>query len=106
MPNTIGMSQFADGGKLASKPYVSTANYVNKMSNYCEGCHYSKNEKIGEQACPFNSLYWNFFLVNSEKLGKNPRLGIVYKQLRDMDRDLLKEIQSQAHQYIQNIEAL
>ena len=106
MPNTIGMSQFADGGKLASKPYVSTANYVNKMSNYCEGCHYSKNEKIGEKACPFNSLYWNFFLVNSEKLGKNPRLGIVYKQLRDMDRDLLKEIQSQAHQYIQNIEAL
>jgi deoxyribodipyrimidine photolyase-related protein len=106
MPNTIGMSQFADGGKLASKPYVSTANYVNKMSNYCEGCHYSKNEKIGEKACPFNSLYWNFFLVNSEKLGKNPRLGIVYKQLRDMDRDLLKEIQSQARKYIQNIEAL
>jgi deoxyribodipyrimidine photolyase-related protein len=106
MPNTLGMSQFADGGKLASKPYVSTANYVNKMSNYCEGCHYSKNEKIGEKACPFNSLYWNFFLVNAQKLGKNPRLGIVYKQLRDMDPDLLKAVQSQARQYIQNIETL
>jgi deoxyribodipyrimidine photolyase-related protein len=106
MPNTLGMSQFADGGKLASKPYVSTANYVNKMSNYCEGCHYSKNEKIGERACPFNSLYWNFFSINAEKLGKNPRLGIVYKQLRDMDPDLFKDVQSQARQYIQNIETL
>ena len=106
MPNTLGMSQYADGGKLASKPYVSTANYVNKMSNYCEGCHYSKNEKIGEKACPFNSLYWNFFSINAQKLGKNPRLGIVYKQLRDMDPDLLKDVQSQARQYIQNIETL
>lgn len=106
MPNTIGMSQFADGGKLASKPYVSTANYINKMSNYCEGCHYSKNEKIGEKACPFNSLYWNFFSVNAKKLAKNPRLGIVYKQLRDMNPDLLKNVLSQAHQYIQSIETL
>lgn len=106
MPNTLGMSQYADGGKLASKPYVSTANYVNKMSNYCEGCHYLKNEKIGEKACPFNSLYWNFFSINAEKLGKNPRLGIVYKQLRDMDSDLFKDVQSQARQYIQNIETL
>ena len=67
---------------------------------------WSKNEKIGEKACPFNSLYWNFFLVNAQKLGKNPRLGIVFKQLRDMNPDLLKDVQSQARQYIQNIETL
>ena len=106
MPNTLGMSQFADGGKLASKPYVSSANYISKMSNYCEGCHYSKNERLGEKACPFNSLYWNFFITNSSKLDKNPRLAIVNKQIRNMGPDLVENIKSQAKKYIQNIETL
>lgn len=106
MPNTLGMSQFADGGKLASKPYVSSANYINKMSNYCEGCHYSKNEKIGDKACPFNSLYWNFFIVNNKHLSKNPRLAIVNKQIQNMDSDAIKSIQTQAKKHIQNIENL
>lgn len=106
MPNTLGMSQFADGGKLASKPYVSSANYIHKMSNYCEDCHYSKSEKIGEKACPFNSLYWNFFITHKPKLEKNPRLAIVNKQIRDMDADLIKDIKLQAKKHIQNIETL
>ncbi|NDG15999.1 MAG: hypothetical protein EB110_10235 [Betaproteobacteria bacterium] len=106
MPNTLGMSQFADGGKLASKPYVSSANYINKMSNYCDGCHYSKNERLGEKACPFNSLYWNFFIVNTSKLEKNPRLAIVNKQIRSMDVNLIEDIKSQAKKHIQNIETL
>jgi len=58
--NTRGMSQYADGGKTATKPYISSASYIHKMSNYCEGCHYNKNERTGARACPFNSLYWNF----------------------------------------------
>ena len=106
MPNTLGMSQFADGGKLASKPYVSSANYINKMSNYCDGCHYSKNERLGEKACPFNSLYWNFFITNTSKLEKNPRLAIVNKQIRSMDTNLIEDIKSQAKKHIQNIEML
>jgi deoxyribodipyrimidine photolyase-related protein len=106
MPNTLGMSQFADGGKLASKPYVSSANYINKMSNYCEGCHYSKSEKIGDNACPFNSLYWNFFIVNNKQLSRNPRLAIVNKQIQNMDSDAIKSIQTQAKKHIQNIENL
>ena len=106
MPNTLGMSQFADGGKLASKPYVSSANYINKMSNYCEGCHYSKNEKIGDNACPFNSLYWNFFIVNNKLLNKNPRLAIVNNQIQNMDGKTIKSIQMQAKKHIQNIEDL
>jgi len=106
MPNTLGMSQFADGGKLASKPYVSSANYINKMSNYCEGCHYSKSEKIGDKACPFNSLYWNFFIVNNKQLSRNPRLAIVNKQIQNMDSDAIKSIQTQAKKHIQNIENL
>jgi len=60
--NTLGMSQFADGGIVGTKPYVSSANYINKMSNYCKGCHYNHKERVGEKACPFNSLYWNFHL--------------------------------------------
>jgi len=104
MPNTLCMSQFADGGRLASKPYVSTANYINKMSNYCEECYYSKNERVGDKACPFNSLYWNFFITNSEKLIKNPRLAIVNKQIRDMDPALIKDIRLQAKKIIKNIE--
>jgi deoxyribodipyrimidine photolyase-related protein len=104
MPNTLCMSQFADGGRLASKPYVSTANYINKMSNYCEECYYSKNERVGDKACPFNSLYWNFFITNSEKLSKNPRLAIVNKQIRDMDPTLVKDIKLQAKKLIKNIE--
>jgi deoxyribodipyrimidine photolyase-related protein len=106
MPNTLGMSQFADGGKLASKPYVSTANYINKMSNYCEGCYYLKNEKVGNNACPFNSLYWNFFIANSQQLSKNSRLAIVNKQIRDMDPNLIEDIKLQAKKLIKNIENL
>jgi len=60
MPNTRGMSQYADGGILATKPYVSSGSYINKMSNYCGSCHYNVKDKLGEKACPFNSLYWHF----------------------------------------------
>lgn len=104
MPNTLCMSQFADGGRLASKPYVSTANYINKMSNYCEECYYSKNERVGDKACPFNSLYWNFFITNSKQLSKNLRLAIVNKQIRNMDPALIKDIKLQAKKLIKNIE--
>jgi len=60
LPNVLGMSTFADGGVLATKPYVSSGNYINKMSDYCKHCHYSVTKKTGEKACPFNYLYWNF----------------------------------------------
>ena len=60
LPNTRGMSQYADGGLLASKPYVSSGSYINKMSNYCAGCAYQVKARTGNDACPFNSLYWRF----------------------------------------------
>ena len=87
LPNTLGMSQFGDGGLLASKPYVSSASYIHKMSNYCQGCRYQHNQRTGEQACPFNALYWDFFARNQARLGNNPRLGIVFKQLADMTEE-------------------
>ncbi|MDC0659021.1 cryptochrome/photolyase family protein [Leisingera sp. SS27] len=78
-PNVIGMSQFADGGLLGSKPYAASGNYINKMSNHCAGCSYDVKRKTGEKACPFNSLYWDFLVRNAGKLRGNPRLRQVYR---------------------------
>ncbi len=85
LPNTLGMSQFADGGLLASKPYVSSAAYINKMGDYCKGCSYKKDKRIGEDACPFNALYWDFHLRHADKLSRNPRIGMVYRNIAKMD---------------------
>ena len=63
LPNTRGMSQYADGGMVATKPYVSSGSYVNKMSNYCSSCSYNHKKRLGDDACPFNSLYWNFWMT-------------------------------------------
>ncbi len=79
LPNTLGMSQFADGGLLGSKPYAASGNYINKMSDYCRGCRYDVKQKTGEGACPFNPLYWDFLARNREKLGGNPRLAHPYR---------------------------
>ena len=106
MPNTLGMSQFADGGLLATKPYVSSAAYINKMGNYCSNCKYKLKEKLGEDACPFNSLYWNFFDRHQDKLSNNPRLGIVNSQLKKMDPHQKKEINKKAKFYLDNINSL
>ena len=81
LPNTRGMSQYADGGILATKPYVSSGSYVNKMSNYCKGCSYDKKQRTGENACPFNSLYWNFLDDKREELRGNNRMGMMYNLL-------------------------
>lgn len=77
-PNTVGMSQFADGGVLGSKPYASSGAYIDKMSDYCGGCAYSVKKKTGDGACPFNPLYWDFLVRNRDKLGNNPRIGRAY----------------------------
>lgn len=96
LPNTLGMSQFADGGMLATKPYVSAAAYIDKMSDYCKGCHYDKKQRTSEQACPYNALYWDFFARNEDKLSSNPRIGMVYPQLRKMDKDVLQALRDRA----------
>ena len=79
MPNTRGMSQFADAGLVATKPYAAGGNYINKMSDYCKNCHYDIKQKSSEQACPFNSLYWGFMVQHRDWLCKNPRIGMMYK---------------------------
>jgi deoxyribodipyrimidine photolyase-related protein len=83
-PNTLGMSQFADGGLLASKPYVSSAAYIDRMSDYCKSCHYQRKKRHGEHACPFNAWYWDFFVRHRQRFAGNHRLGMVYRQLDKM----------------------
>jgi len=102
--NTRGMSQFADGGIVGTKPYVSSANYIDKMSDYCGSCFYDKQKKTGFKACPFNSLYWHFYSRNEDKLGKNPRIGMMYRTLAKMKDK--KEILEQAEGYLAKLEDL
>ena len=104
--NTRGMSQFADGGIVGTKPYVSSAAYIDKMSHYCGSCFYKKAVKSGEKACPFNSLYWNFYDKNEDKLGKNPRIGMMYNVWRKMKPDDKVALLEQADYYLKNINNL
>lgn len=102
--NTRGMSQFADGGIVGTKPYVSSANYIKKQGNYCTHCAYSPNQKTGDKACPFNSLYWHFYDRNRELLEKNPRIGMAYKTLDRMKNKA--QILKQADEYLARFEEL
>ncbi len=86
-PNVIGMSQFADGGLVGSKPYAASGNYINKMSDYCRGCRYDVKQKTGLDACPFNPLYWDFLIRNEDRLRGNPRLAQVYRTWQRMSDD-------------------
>ncbi len=104
--NTRGMSQFADGGLVGTKPYVSSANYLKKMGPYCTGCAYSASERVGEGACPFNSLYWHFHHRHREKLEGNPRIGMVYRTWDKMSRERREALLSTAEAHLENLEQL
>jgi deoxyribodipyrimidine photolyase-related protein len=104
--NTRGMSQFADGGMVATKPYVSSAAYIDKMSHYCGSCYYKKSLKTGDRACPFNSLYWHFYNRHEGLLGKNNRIGMMYNVWQRMDPGERAAILQQAEQYLSKLDEL
>ncbi|MEL6414692.1 MAG: cryptochrome/photolyase family protein [Pseudomonadota bacterium] len=87
LPNTLGMSQFGDGGVLGSKPYASSGNYIHKMSDHCKGCKFDVKQKTGDTACPFNPLYWDFLVRNRDKLAGNPRMAQMYRTWERMSED-------------------
>jgi deoxyribodipyrimidine photolyase-related protein len=94
--NVLGMGLFADGGRLASKPYAASGSYINRMSTYCRGCRYNPKQRTGPQACPFNALYWDFLARHGESLRRNPRMALVMKQLEKIPPDELKAIRATA----------
>ena len=100
--NVIGMGQFADGGVLASKPYAASANYINRMSDYCGNCKYDKGDRIGENACPFNFFYWDFLLRHRDRLKALGRMNLVLSHLKRISHTEATEIHSLAKQWWQN----
>lgn len=103
MPNVSGMILFADGGLLASKPYAASGSYINKMSDYCKNCDYSVTKKNGENACPFNYLYWDFLDRNKDKLKGNQRLNMPYNTLGRFDEEKVETIREDAKRFFKDM---
>ena len=104
-PNVIGMSQFADGGMLGSKPYAASGNYIHKMSDHCGACHYDVRKKTGPGACPFNPLYWDFLIRNQDHLRGNPRLAHPYRTWARMSADKQADYLSSAAEIRNKLQA-
>ncbi|SLN60205.1 Deoxyribodipyrimidine photo-lyase-related protein [Roseivivax jejudonensis] len=102
-PNTIGMSQFADGGVIASKPYVSSGSYIDRMSDYCGSCHYAVKTKTGEGACPFNLLYWHFMDRHRDRFEKNPRMAQMYATWDRMKPDRRETVIAEAEAFLDRL---
>jgi deoxyribodipyrimidine photolyase-related protein len=98
LPNTLGMSQFADGGIMASKPYAATGKYIDRMSNYCRDCPFDPALATGPKACPFTTLYWDFLMRHEKLLAKNQRMSLQVKNLAKKSASELAAIRSQAEQ--------
>ncbi len=96
LPNTLGMSQFADGGVMASKPYCATGRYVQRMSNYCHDCRYNPANATGGEACPFTTLYWDFLARHRERFDGNQRMTMQLRNLDRKDPDELRSIRRRA----------
>ena len=95
-PNTLGMSQYADGGLLGSKPYAASGRYIQRMSNYCTGCRYAPDKATGETACPFTTLYWDFLLRHEQRFARHPRAGMQWRNLARLDGAQRTAIRRQA----------
>ncbi len=96
LPNTLGMSQHADGGLMASKPYIATGKYIQRMSNYCSGCRYDPAESTGPTACPFTTLYWDFLLQHESAMRLNQRMSMQVRNLTRLDEPKREAIRAQA----------
>jgi deoxyribodipyrimidine photolyase-related protein len=96
LPNTLGMSQYADGGLMASKPYAASGKYLQRMGNHCKGCRYDPAQATGDKACPYTTLYWDFLLRHDDRLAKNPRMVMQVKNLKRLDEAKREAIRAQA----------
>ena len=103
-PNVVGMSLFADGGVMASKPYVSGGNYINRMSDYCQRCDYAVSKRTGEGACPFNLLYWHFLDRHRDRFGRNARMANTYRTWDRMDEARRATVLDEAGAFLARME--
>jgi deoxyribodipyrimidine photolyase-related protein len=100
LPNVFGMGLNADGGLIATKPYIASANYINKMSDYCSDCTFDHKRRVGKHACPYNYLYWNFIILNEELLRANPRMSRSLLGLRHLDKDDRRLVKQSANRFL------
>ena len=105
-PNTLGMSQWADGGRLATKPYVSSAAYLQRMGDHCKTCAYNPKHRVEDDSCPFNALYWHFFDRHRQQFQGNPRLAMVYRQLDNMSEASLTDLRRKAEATLCHVSSL
>jgi deoxyribodipyrimidine photolyase-related protein len=103
-PNTIGMSQFADGGIVASKPYAASGAYIDRMSDYCGSCRYDVKQRIGPDACPFNALYWEFLARHRARFEANPRMAQMYRTYDKLNDDARGALHEQALSLLERLE--
>lgn len=104
-PNVIGMGLNADGGQIATKPYIASANYINKMSDYCAGCRFNPKQRTGDDACPYNVLYWNFLLEHEAALRANPRSGPAVLGIKHLSPAERSAVRDQAASFLAGLPA-
>lgn len=105
IPNTLGMSQYADGGIVGSKPYIASGAYINRMSNYCQHCQYDPKQAAGDKACPFTTLYWSFIDKHQDMLSHNPRLGMQVKNWHNKGEQQQQQIRQRADWLRQHLDS-
>lgn len=106
LPNTLGMALHGDNGLMASKPYAASGNYIHKMSNYCQHCHYNVKTRTEHDSCPFNSLYWHFMQRHRERFQRNPRMSMVYRTFDKMAIEQQQALLSRAEDCLIQLENL
>lgn len=104
LPNTLGMALFGDGGVLASKPYCASGKYIKRMSNFCKTCYYDPEEMFGDNACPYNALYWHFLIKHQNKLSQNQRMRVIYQSLNRFSDEKVDQIMMQAKLILHKLE--
>jgi len=106
LPNTAGMALFANGGRFSSKPYVASGAYVKRMSNYCSGCKYEPETRVGASACPMTTLYWNFLDKHEATFASNPRTALMVKNLQRMAPELRSQVRERAAEMLASLDDL
>ena len=106
LPNTAGMALFANGGRFTSKPYVASGAYVKRMSNYCSGCRYEPETRVGAQACPLTTLYWNFLDQHEATFADNPRTALMVKNLQRMAPAVRADVRLRAGEMLADLDGL